>query len=518
MRKLKMIHAQILTSPHFSESDRYFLTTRLLFYCAISDSGSLPYATKIFIHLERSNLYVYNALIRAYATKSYSGLSMNSLTIYINMLRNGINPDNLTFPFILKYCGGRFDVLMGMAVYSHVVKFGLCYDVYIQNCMINLLCECGFLDCAHKVFDEMFKRDVVSWNSMIVGSLRNGEVDLALSMFRSMSNRSIYTWNSMITGLVQGGKPKVALELFLEMVMMKDGAVRPDKITFASVLSACASLGAIHYGNWVCEYIKRSGLEIDMVTKTALIDMYGKCGCVDKAIETFRGMPKKDVMAWTAMISVYALHGYGKEALNLLYEMKAHGLKPNNVTFVGILSACAHAGLVEEGRQCFDMMTHIFSIEPCVYHYACMVDILSRAARFREAEKLIDDMAMEPDAYVWGALLGGCQMHKNVELGEKVALRLIDLDPLNHAFYINLCDIYAKAGRFDDVKKVRNLMQEKGIMKDMPGSSMIEVDGVVHEFSVRGSHELVMDEVLGLLNRLHNDMKICEGNDEDGSN
>ncbi|KNA21972.1 hypothetical protein SOVF_038390 [Spinacia oleracea] len=458
-----------------------------------------------------SNLYVYNALIRAYASKSYSGQSINScpsLNLYIKMLRNGITPDNLTFPFVLKECTRRVDGLIGMVVYSQIVKFGFNYDVYVQNCMISFLCECGFLGCAQKVFDKMPERDVVSWNSMIVGCLRNGGVDLALGMFRKMEKRSIYTWNSMITGFVQAGKPKIALELFQEMQLRSDDGVRPDKITIASVVSACASLGAIEYGDWVYDYLKKSGLQIDMVTETALIDMYGKCGRVDKAIETFRNMPKKDVLAWTAMISAYALHGYGKEALGLLNEMELKGMRPNHVTFVGLLSACAHAGLVEEGRWCFDIMTRVYSIEPCVYHFACMVDILSRAALFDEAEKLISGMPMEPDAYVWGALLGGCQMHKNVELGEKVALRLINLDPLNHALYINLCDIYAKAGRFDDVKKIRNFMQEKGIVKDMPGSSSIEVDGVVHEFSVRGSPELVMDELVWLLNGLKNEMKI----------
>lgn len=511
MREVKKIHAQIVTSPYLAEPDRYFLTTRLLFFCSISGPGSLPYATKVFNHLERLNLFVYNALIRAHACKSYSGQSPNccsSLSLYNQMLRDGINPDKLTFPFILKECTGRLDGLMGMAVYSHALKLGFHDDVYVQNCMISLLSECGSLGCAQKVFDEMPERDVVSWNSMILGCLRNGDLGLALNMFRRMEKRNIYTWNSMITGYVQAGHPKIALELFQELQVAVGDAVRPDKITVASVLSACASLGAIDHGNWVYGYLRRNGLEFDMVIATALIDMYGKCGHVNRASEIFRAMPKKDVLAWTAMISVYALHGYGKLALALLKEMDLQGVRPNHVTFVGLLSACAHAGLVEEGRWCFDMMTHIYSIEPRVHHYACMVDILSRAARFDEAEKLIDDMLVEPDVYVWGALLGGCQMHNNVKLGEKVALRLIDLDPHNHAFYINLCDIYAKTSRFDDVKRVRALMQEKGIKKDSPGCSMIEVDGIVHEFSVRGSPELVMEEVVWLLSGLNNEMKI----------
>ena len=300
------------------------------------------------------------------------------------------------------------------------------------------------------------------------------------------------------------------MELFQEMHVAGNDGVRPDKITIASVLSACASLGALDHGNWVYSYLKRSGLEFDMVIGTALVDMYGKCGHVDKAAKIFRGMPKKDVLAWTAMITVCALHGYGKEALNLLNEMDKEGVKPNHVTFVGLLSACAHTGLIEEGRWCFDMMQRVYSIEPCVYHYACMVDILSRAALFDEAEKLISGMLVEPDVYVWGALLGGCQMHHNFQLGEKVALKLIDLEPQNHAFYINLCDIYAKADRFDDVKRVRALMQNKGITKDTPGSSLIELDGIVREFSVQGSPEIIMEEIVGLLSELHKDMKIIQ--------
>ena len=511
--ELRKIHGLIVTSPSLYEQASYFLKTRLLFFCAISEAGSLSCASKVFYHLEKLNLFVYNALIRGYASKSLPGQGSDycpSLVLYGQMLRDGISPDGLTFPFVLKECTRRVDCHMGMAVYSHVVKFGFDCDLYVQNCMISLLSECGFLGYARKLFDEMPERDVVSWNSVISGCLRNGEPDLALKMFKRMDKRSIYTWNSIITGTVQAGRPKVALELFQEMLVAGNDGVIPDKITIASVLSACASLGALDHGNWLYSYLKRSGLEFDVVIATALIDMYGKCGHMDKAAKVFRGMPKKDVLAWTAMISVYALHGYGKEALNLLNEMDKEGVKPNHITFVGLLSACAHTGLVEEGRRCFEMMQHVYSIEPRVYHYACMVDILSRAALFDEAEKLISGMLVEPDVYVWGALLGGCQMHQNFQLGEKVALKLIDLEPQNHAFYINLCDIYAKADRFNDVKRVRAHIQDKGITKVTPGSSLIELEGIVYGFSVQGSPKIMMEELACVLSELHKEMKIVQ--------
>ncbi|XP_044505717.1 pentatricopeptide repeat-containing protein At5g66520-like [Mangifera indica] len=259
------------------------------------------------------------------------------------------------------------------------------------------------------------------------------------------------SWNSIITGFVQGGRAKEAVEFFQEMQSLSgDDVVRPDKITIASVLSACANLGAVDLGNWLYGYLMRSGLECEVVIGTALVDMYGKCGCVERAYSVFKEMPKKDTMAWTAMISVFALHGYAKEAFNTFEEMESECIKPNHVTFVGLLSACAHSGFVEKGRWCFDMMRCVYLMEPQVHHYACMVDILSRAGLFDEAEGLIGSMPMEPDVFVWGALLGGCQMHGNVELGEKIALYLIDLEPLNHVFYMNLCDIYAKAGKYDD--------------------------------------------------------------------
>jgi hypothetical protein len=188
--------------------------------------------------------------------------------------------------------------------------------------------------------------------------------------------------------------------------------------------------------------------------------------------------------------------------------MVACGLRPNAVTFGALLTACAHLGLVEKGRWYFNVMESVYLIDPTVQHYACMVDILGRAGLFDEANRLIGGMPMDPDVFVWGALLGGCQMHGNVELGEKVAKHLISLEPLNHVFYFTLCDILAKAGKFDDLENTRALMYDRGIKKDMPGSSMIEVDGIVYEFSIKGSSEVLVVETKRLLYKLSKEMKV----------
>ncbi|KAL5744441.1 hypothetical protein ACOSQ2_027557 [Xanthoceras sorbifolium] len=511
MRELKQIHSQIITSPYLRKNEHNFLLSRLLFFCAFSDSGSLRYATNVFRLLKEPNLYVYNIMIRAYACKISESNHIHlyrSLILYKRMLFSGIAPDFLTFPFLLKECTRKVNGLVGSSIHGQAIKFGWYDDVFVRNSMISLYMACGFVTKAKKLFDEMFSRDVVSWNAMIIGYLRSGDLDEALDLFRRMKRRNVISWNSIITGFVQGGRAKEALEFFQEMQSSSDDdVVKPDKITIASVLSACAYLGAIDHGNWVHGYLKRSGLECDVVIGTALVDMYGKCGCVGRANAVFKEIFEKDTLAWTAMISVFALHGYAKEAFDTFKEMEAEGVKPNHVTFVGLLSACAHSGLVGKGRWCFDLMIHVYLMEPQVHHYACMVDILSRAGLFDEAERLIRSMPMEPDVFVWGALLGGCQMHSNAELGERVAQYLIELDPLNHAFYVNLCDIYAKASRFDDVKRIRNIMKERGIIKESPGCSMIEVDGLVHVFSVRGSPEVVIEEPVCVLNELSKVMK-----------
>lgn len=454
---------------------------------------------------------MYNALIRAYATKTKNNdgpSSYQTINLYKQLLYNGMKPNCLTFPFLLKDCTGRLDSKTGRSVHGHVVKYGFDGDVFVGNSLISLYSACGFLDSALRVFDEMWVWDIVTWNSMVIGCLRNGDLDSAVDLFRGMKKRNIITWNSIITGFVQGGRAKEAIEFFHEMQISGDDMVRPDKMTVASVLSACATLGAIDQGKWVHSFLKRSGLECDVAIGTALVDMYGKCGCMERAVEVFKEIPRKDILAWTAMISAFALHGYGKEAFDLFNEMEELGVRPNSVTFVALLSACAHSGMVEKGRWCFDVMKRVYSIEPQVHHYACMVDTLSRAGLFDEAKRLIRNMPMEPDMFVWGALLGGCQMHGNVELGEEVAKYLIRLEPLNHAFYVTLGEIYAKAGRFIDAKRIRAFMNGKGIKKAIPGCSMIEVDGIVHEFSVRGSPTVLTEDIMHILHCLADGMKI----------
>ncbi|XP_020597894.1 pentatricopeptide repeat-containing protein At5g66520-like [Phalaenopsis equestris] len=475
-RKLHQIHTQIVTSPLFNRRIAASLISRLLFFCSTFPSpASLAYGSILFHSILSPTLFNYNAIIRIQSS-SFS-FSISPLFLYNQMLGGSIRPDHLTFPFLLKFCSLRLDGNAGQALHAHVVKLGFQLDVFIQNSMIIMYSSCGLLVCAEKVFDEMPRKDVVSKNSILTGYLNCGEMDAALDMFSRMEERNLRTWNSVIAGLVHVGRAREALGLFQEMLLYDGESVKPDNITIASVITACASIGALDQGKWLHSYLRRKKMDFDVVIGTALIDMYGKCGSLTKAREVFEEILEKDVLAWTAMISVLAVHGRGEEALVLFEKMVSLGLKPNYVTFGSLLSACAHSGLVEKGRWCFDLMKRVYLIKPQVQHFACMVDLLGRAGLFSEAETLIRSMPMEPDSFVWGALLGACRMHGNVELGERIAGYFMQRDPLNHAFYMVLSDIYAKAKRFEDVKKIWNFMKEMGIKKTSPGCSMIDVDG-----------------------------------------
>ncbi|KAK7269683.1 hypothetical protein RIF29_22417 [Crotalaria pallida] len=433
------------------------------------------------LHLSHPTVesFVWNNLIRSSTVQNpYSPLSL-----YHRMRFHAVLPDLHTFPFLLKSCfNSPLHLSLGKLIHSQIFLLGLITDPFVQTSLINMYSHCGCVISARQVFDEITQPDLPSWNSAIHANVKAGVIHVARELFDRMPHRNVISWSCMIHGYVKCGEHKAALALFRDLQMSEGCEVRPNEFTLSTVLSACARLGALQHGKWVHAYIDKSGMRIDIVLGTSLIDMYAKCGNIERAKCVFDNMGcEKDVMAWSAMIGAMAMHGSSEECLQLFGRMINDGVRPNDVTFVGVLCACVHGGLVSEGNEYFERMTKEYGISPLVQHYGCMVDLYSRAGRIEDAWNVMKSMPMEPDAQIWGALLSGARVHGDIETCEISAKKLLELDPSNSSAYVLLCNVYAKLRRWGEARHLRDLMESRGIKK-VPGCSLVEIDGVLHEF------------------------------------
>ncbi|KAB2022768.1 hypothetical protein ES319_D07G234200v1 [Gossypium barbadense] len=347
-------------------------------------------------------------------------------------------------------------------------------DVVPWSALTSGYAKRGELDVARRYFDDMPVKDLVSWNVMITGYAKRGEMESARKLFNEVLKKDVVTWNAMIAGYVLSGECKKALEMFEEM---KTVGERPDEVTMLSLLNACADLGDLQVGmkiHWsLSEMVSSSGFNV--LLGNALIDMYAKCGSIGRALKVFQDMREKDVSTWNSVIGGLAIHGHAEESINLFTEMRRSKVRPNEITFVGVLVACSHAGRVNEGRQYFKLMRDGYNIEPNIRHYGCMVDMLGRAGLLDEAFKLIDSMVIEPNAIIWRTLLGACRIHGNVELGRRANARLLKIRRDESGDYVLLSNIYASKGEWDRVEKVRKIMDDTGVRKD-PGYSLLEAE------------------------------------------
>ncbi|KAF0897967.1 hypothetical protein E2562_001660 [Oryza meyeriana var. granulata] len=375
---------------------------------------------------------------------------------------------------------------LGPQLHSLLLREGLAADPHASASLIQAYCSCGSVDSARRVFDETASSgDVVSWNVMIDGYVKSGDLARARGLFDVMPERNVVSWTRVIGAFAQMKQPEEAIKVFRRMQVE---GIEPDGVALLSVLSACGDLGVVDLGEWVHRFVLRRRLCQEIRLMNAIIDMYVKCGSVKKAVEVFEGMEQKSIVTWTTMIAGFALHGLGLEAVGLFRRMEKENVSPNGVTFLAILSACSHVGLTDLGRWYFKIMVSHYKIKPQVEHYGCMIDLLGRAGCLMEACGLVQDMPFKPNAAIWGALLAAARTHGDTELGEQALLHLIELEPHNSGNYILLSNIYAEQERWDAVRELRMSMRDRGL-RNVPGASSIEVDGMVHEFTSRdGSH------------------------------
>ncbi|XP_059428127.1 pentatricopeptide repeat-containing protein At1g05750, chloroplastic-like [Corylus avellana] len=419
-----------------------------------------------------------------------------------------VEPNNITFVALLSGCADfpLESVIFGASVHGYVRKLGLDKnDVMVGTALVGMYAKCGRVDLARVVFDGMGGKNSVSWNTMIDGYMRNGEVENAVELFDQMPKRDAISWTALMGGFIKKGHVEQALVWFREMQL---SGVEPDYVTIIAVLSACANLGTLALGLWINRFVMKQDYGDNIRISNSLIDMYSRCGCIQFARQVFENMQKRTLVSWNSIIVGFAVNGHAEEALEFFSLMQNEGFKPDGVSFTGALTACSHAGLVDEGLQFFDEMNSVHRLTPRIEHFGCIVDLYGRAGRLEDAFNVIENMPMKPNEVVLGSLLAACKNCGNVSLAERLMNRLSELDPGGDSNYVLLANIYAAVGRWDGAGKIRRKMKSRGIQKK-PGFSSIEVDCSIHKFVAGDKSHADKDYVYEMLELLSLDLKLC---------
>ncbi|KAL4188391.1 hypothetical protein AMTRI_Chr08g202170 [Amborella trichopoda] len=457
------LHAFIVKAGF--KPDIYLSTKLLILYVK---SNNLKYARQMFDKIHEPTIESWNAMISCY---SRNGPAEKTLNFISQMANSGLKFDGFTYASILRVSALIHDLGLGKQVHTQITKNGFQSDEVLYTALIDMYSKSDSISCARKVFSEMPERNVVSCTAMIHGYMRCACPNEAHEIFDGIHEKDVVAWNALIEGY--SSHPNYALKSLTAYVEMQRSGFRPTVSTFSSIIGACIILSALEQGQMIHAQVIKSDSRHDVRSNSALIDMYAKCGEILESRRVFDKMPHKNIVSWTAIIDGYGKHGDTNEALRLYEKMLKFGIQPNHVTFLSMLSACGHTGLTQEGWQVFMSMREEYGLEPKVEHYACMVDILGRAGLLDEALCFIRKMPVEPNDDVWGALLGACGIHGNVEMASLAAEELFKLNAARPGSYVGLSNTFAAAGRWEGVSKVRELMREKGVSKDA-GCSWVE--------------------------------------------
>ncbi|KAL7168276.1 hypothetical protein ACSBR2_038670 [Camellia fascicularis] len=477
------------------EFDFYVCNSLMNMYAEL---GYVENLMKVFDEMPQRDVVSWNVLISGYVRCSQFEDAIN--VFWRMQQESSAKPNEATVVSTLSACTALKNLELGKEIHYYVVN-ELGFTIIISNALLDMYSKCGYLNTARQIFDAMPIKNVICWTSMVSGYVNIGQLDEARDLFERSPVRDIVLWTAMINGYVQFNHVDEAITLFREMQIEW---IKPDKFTVVALLTGCAQLGALEHGKWIHGYIDENRITVDAVVGTALIDMYAKCGCIDKSLEIFQGLREKDTASWTSIICGLAMNGHSSKALDLFTEMKQAGFRPDDITFIGVFSACSHGGLVEEGRTYFNSMRKTYQIEPKLEHYGCLIDLLGRAGQLDEAEELIENIPKESDEIVvplYSALLSACRIYGNVDMGERVARRLVEIEYSDSGTHTLLANIYASTDRWEDVTKVRRKMKALGIKK-APGCSSIEVNGNVHEFLVGDASHPKMKEVYSMLDSI----------------
>ncbi|OIT03771.1 pentatricopeptide repeat-containing protein, mitochondrial [Nicotiana attenuata] len=463
----RAVHVNVLKLGY--QSYLYVCNTLIYLY---GSCGDLAGARIVFDEMSDRDLVSWNSLICGY---SQCNRFREVLSLFGSMQAENVKADAVTLVKVVLACSHIGDIDTVDFVAKYIEDNCVRIDVYLGNTLIDMYGRRGLVFLAEEVFAKMEERNVVSWNAMIMAYAKAGDLMAARELFDKMHNRDVISWTSMITGYCQANRFSEGIALFQEMMAIK---VKPDEITVASVLSACAHLGTLDVGKAVHDYVRQHGIKMDIYVGNALVDMYCKCGSVNTALEVFFSMNRKDTVSWTSIISGLAVNGFHDNALQLFSQMLEERCKPTHGTFIGVLLACTHAGLVDKGLEYFDCMEKHHGLVPEMKHYGCVVDLLCRSGNLNRAFEFISLMPMTADVVLWRMLLSACKLHGNVVLAEIAANKLLQLDPGNGGNYVLSSSTYATAERWDDAMKIRQLMNDDAVQRPL-GWSSIEVNAIV---------------------------------------
>ncbi|KAH7420315.1 hypothetical protein KP509_13G001600 [Ceratopteris richardii] len=428
------------------------------------------YAEKVFKAMTVRDQISWNALIAAYAQQEDVGEILNVL---LEMYQNGVKPNKASLVSALDACCMPVALTSGQIIHYQILDLGLETDVMLGTALFTMYGKCNKLEDARRVFDFLPKHDVVSWSAMI----------------------SMYG---------QHGHGKEAFRIFHEM---PSGGLVPNRVTYISILDACASVAALPEGKLVHACFTEGELELDVIVGNAFISMYGKCGSLENAVYMFKRMKIRDVVSWSALIAAFSQHGHGEEAINIFCEMLENCVRPDNITFVSVLSACSHAGLFAEGCKYFDSMEEDHGLTATEDHYLCMIDLFGRMGRLDEAEKYLLKIPGKPGIVAWMTLLSASRLHNDLERGCYAAEKVLEIDPQNDAVYVTLSNMLSAAGKWDEAAKLRKIMIQRGIKKSQ-GWSSITVDGRVTEFSAGDTSHPQTSEIHSELDKITEEIKM----------
>lgn len=514
------------------DSNCYVGTSLVDLYGNFGDMGG---SNKIFESIQGADLALYNSMISGFSINNLYGAA---ITILRDLKLAGFCPNECTFSSILKACGGLKWLILGKVIHAVLVKREYYGDLVVKTAIIDMYNKCGCLKESFRLFEKMSVRSTILYNSMINGLVQCGYSDRALRMFidmtlnriipdratfisivnssvgankktlfasaikhrfgddlmvqnafldslikggdvkearfhfNNMKEKNIITWTSIISGLSELGLDGEAFELFQEM---KSFDFSPNSFTFSSVLKACANLADLEKGRYIHGSCIKHGIMDDEFAKTTLLDMYARCGALEESYKLFSKMTRRDVVSWNTMIKIYAQHGKGQDALEVFRRMEECGIKPNNLSFTSLLSACSHCGLIEGGICVFESISSKHNMVPSMEHYACIVDMYGRARMLDRAKKLIDSMPFKPDGSIWRTFLASCKLHGDLNLAETASKHILDLEGVDNSTLVLLSNIYSDLGKWDEVERVRRTMRVEGGKKEV-GLSWVQAE------------------------------------------